>query len=620
VSERGPDDRDANADDGRDASADDGRDGSGDASTDDNGDASAGADADGDDDGDGDGNPGGNGRGGDGPVVLDGASLTVAELVAVARRDVPVEIADGARVAVREGRARVEDLLEGGEAVYGVTTGFGELVDTRIPRERVDELQANLVRSHAAGTGRELRREEVRALLVGRLNALLAGYSGVREAVVDRLAAMLNAGVHPVVRSRGSLGASGDLAPLAHATLVLIGEGEADVDVDGGADVVGNGDGNVDDGGDVEGVDADANAGDEVERLPGGEALARAGLEPLRLRAKEGLALLNGTQLTAGLAALAVHDAGRVLRAADAAGALTTEVTMGTTASCDPALHRRRPHEGQAQAARNVKRLAAGSEIVESHRNCDRVQDAYSIRCLPQVHGAVRDAIAHLRTAVETELNSVTDNPLVFPRRAVDDRATGTDRAAVLSGGNFHGEPLALRLDYAASALTELAAIAERRVDRMVNPNLQESHLPPFLAREGGVESGLMIPQYTAAALVNECRSEGRPAVDNTPVSGGQEDHVSMSATSAFATRRVVERVRTVVSIELLVAAEAAEFVGDDLAHGAGTGAAYELVREVVPPLDGDRSTSADVDAVSSLVASGALGEAVDGTIEGAME
>jgi histidine ammonia-lyase len=527
------------------------------------------------------------------PVVLDGDSLSVADVARVARDGAPVAVADDAREAVRTSRERVEDVLSGEEAVYGVNTGFGELVDQRVSRERVDELQTNLVRSHAAGAGRELDREEVRALLVTRVNALLLGYSGVREVVVDHLVTMLNGGVHPVVRSRGSLGASGDLAPLAHAAIVLLGEGEAVVDGGGAAD------------------------GDDPERLPGHEALARVGLDPLTLRAKEGLALINGTQLTVGLAALAVHDAERVLHAADVAGALTTEVTMGTTAACDPALYALRSHDGQRAVADHVKRLTRESEIVESHRNCDRVQDAYSIRCLPQVHGAARDAVSHLRGAVEVELNSATDNPLVFPREAVDERASGTDAAAVISGGNFHGAPLAHRLDYAVAALTDLAAVAERRVDRMLNPNLQEDHLPPFLTPESGVRSGYMIPQYTAAALVNECRSEGRTATDNTPVSGGQEDHVSMSATGAFAVRRTVRRVRKVVAVELLCGTQAAEFVDDDLAHGPGTGAAYETVREVVPALDADRPHDADMDAVALLVADGIVEERVRRAVEG---
>ena len=523
-------------------------------------------------------------------VELDGDSLGVDDVVAVARHGEPVSIVPDSRETVREARKRVEDVVSAGDPVYGVNTGFGELVDERIPPERLEELQSNLLRSHAAGTGRELDREEVRAMLLTRLNALLSGYSGVRIDVVDALAVLLNEGVHPVVPSRGSLGASGDLAPLAHLALVLVGEGEADIDVDGSTD--------------------------ETRRVPGTEALAAAGLDPLSLRAKEGLALINGTQLTLGLAALFVHDAERLCRAADAAGALTTEVTMGTTASCVPAVHDARPHHGSAESARMVRRLTADSEVVESHRNCDRVQDAYSIRCLPQVHGAVRDAISHLRDAVEIELDSATDNPLVFPRKMVDDRVSGTERAAVVSAGNFHGEPLALPLDYAVGAITELASISERRVDRLLNPKLQEPYLPSFLARDPGVESGLMIAQYTAASLVNECRSVGRASTDNVPVSGNQEDHVSMSATAALGARRTFDRARRVVAIELLCGVEAAEYLDPDLSLGGGTESVRKLVREVVPPLSGDRRLDGDIEAVASLIGTGLLDDVLHRTAE----
>ncbi|WP_049996662.1 histidine ammonia-lyase [Halococcus sediminicola] len=512
------------------------------------------------------------------PVVLDGESLTPEDVAAVARDDREVVIADSAREDVRESRARVEDVLDSNETVYGLNTGFGQLVTERVPESERERLQTNLIRSHASGVGRELERAEVRTMLLTRINALVKGYSGIREVVVDHLLTMLNRGVQPVVKSRGSLGASGDLAPLAHQALVLLGEGTAEVD---------------------------------GERLDGEAALARAGLEPLSLGAKEGLALINGTQLTVGLAALCVVDAERALRGADVAGALTTEVSMGTTAACDPAIQDVRPHAGQAASARNVRALTADSEIVESHRNCDRVQDAYSIRCLPQVHGAARDAIAHLREAVEVELNSATDNPLVFPGSAVDDRASGTESVGVLSGGNFHGAPLALRLDYATNVLTDLAAIAERRVDRLLNPNLQEEHLPPFLTPESGVSSGYMIVQYSAAALVNENRSLGAPSTDSTPVSGGQEDHVSMSTQSALNARTAVENALTVVGIELLCGAQAMEFVDDALAPGTGTDAAYDAIREHVPPLDADRPLHRDIEVAAELVATGRLDEVV---------
>jgi histidine ammonia-lyase len=520
-------------------------------------------------------------------VILDGETLTPADVVSIARHGATVRIDDAARAAVRRSRERVEDILDSEETVYGVNTGFGELVTERIPAVEIEALQTNLLRSHAAGAGRELTAEEVRAMLVARLNALVKGYSGVREAVIDHLVAFLNKGLHPVVPSRGSLGASGDLAPLAHAAIVLIGEGQAEV------------------GGD---------------RLDGAAALERIGLEPLTLGAKDGLALINGTELTSGLGALAVHDATTLVRAADIAGALSTEVTMSSTVPSHDLIAEVRPFAGQAASARNLRRLTADSQVVESHRNCDRIQDAYSLRCLPQVHGAVRDAVDHLREAVETELNSATDNPLVFDRADAPERASGAGDGAVLSAGNFHGEPLALRLDYANNAVTELAAIAERRVDRLLNPNVQEDHLPPFLTDHSGSMSGLMIAQYTAAALLNDCRASGPHATDSTPVSGNQEDHVSMSAGAAFSFREVVESVQTVVAIELLCAAEAVEYVDrvaerpdhdvppdEDLDLGGGTNAAYETVRTQVAPLGADREVHADIDRLRGLVASGQL-------------
>jgi histidine ammonia-lyase len=361
-------------------------------------------------------------------------------------------------------------------------------------------------------------------------------------------------------------------------------------------------------------------AGGGADRRPGDDALATAGLEPHSLQAKEGLALINGTQLTVGIGALVVVDAERTLRAADAAGALTTEVTMSTTANCDPKIHEVRPHAGQAASARNVRRLTADSAIVESHRNCDRIQDAYSIRCLPQVHGAARDAIEHLREAVAVELNSATDNPLVFPADGVDDRASGTAQAAVLSGGNFHGAPLAHRLDYAVAALTDLASICERRVDRLLNPHIQESHLEPFLADHGGLESGYMIAQYTAAALVNELRSTGRTATDSTPVSGNQEDHVSMSATGALEARRAADAAATVVGIELLGATRALEFVDDDLEPGAGTGAVANAVRAALPEDPGDQPLHEPIEDATAMVLGGLIEEQTNTALEDDLE
>ncbi|MFO7925266.1 MAG: histidine ammonia-lyase [Halobacteriota archaeon] len=516
-------------------------------------------------------------------IVVDGESLTPADVEAVARHDATVAVAEQAREDVRTSRERIEDILDTDEAVYGVNTGFGELVQKRIPEADIQSLQRNLIRSHAAGAGENLAVPEVRGMMVTRLNALVKGFSGIRERVIDLLVDMLNEGVHPVVKSKGSLGASGDLAPLAHLALIFIGEGAAFVDGD---------------------------------RLPGEAALARRGLEPISLRAKEGLALINGTQLTVALASLVVCDAERILRAADIAGALTTEVTMSTTASAHPRIHDVRPHPGHSETAKNLRRLTDGSEIIDSHRNCDRVQDPYSIRCMPQVHGAVRDSLAHLREIVTTELNSATDNPLVFDAERVDDRASGTEHAAVLSGGNFHGEPLALPLDYVSGALTEIAAIAERRIDRLLNPNIQEEHLPAFLTDDNGLQSGYMIVQYTAADLVSTNRSIGRPSTDNIPVSGNQEDHVSMSATSAHHAREITENTRHVVAAELVCAAQAMDFL-EGLDPGTGTGAAYEAIRERVPFLDEDRTVGTDVEAARDIIADSTLLNRVEAAIDG---
>ncbi len=528
----------------------------------------------------------------DTPAVVDadGESLTVAGLVAVARERAPVEVPDPTREAIRTARDRVEEVVESGEPVYGVNTGFGDLVAERIPESDLRTLQSNLLRSHAAGAGDPLAEPVVRAMMLARLNTLAKGYSGVREVVADHLLTLLNERVNPVVYSHGSLGASGDLIPLAHMALVLVGEGEAEIERDGDRVVV-----------------------------EGNEALDAVGLEPLELQAKEGLALINGTQLTVALAALLAWDAAHTVTSADVAGSLTTEVTMSTTATSDPVLHAVRPHDGQQASARNVKRLTANSEIVESHRNCDRVQDPYSIRCLPQVHGAVRDAVDHLRSAVEVELNSATDNPLVFPADAVDERASGTEGAAILSGGNFHGEPLGLRLEYVRTGLTELATVAERRVDRLLNPHVQESHLAPYLTEESGLESGYMLAQYTAASLINEARSQDNAAVDNTPVSGNQEDHVSMSVQSAYNARTALEAARTAVGIELLAATQAASFVDEELSPGMGTGAAMAAVREIAPPLTDDRPLRGEIEAAADLVGAD-LVDAVGDTLSEPLE
>ena len=496
------------------------------------------------------------------PLPLSGRDLTIDNVIEVARGRRAVELEPAAARRMADSRSVIERLVADGATVYGVTTGFGDLADVRIEPSQTAELQQNLVRSHAAGVGDPLPDEVVRAMLVLRANTLAVGLSGVRVEVAELLIAMLNRAVHPVVPSRGSLGASGDLAPLAHLALVLIGEGEATVD--------GAGPGS------------------------GADALARAGLTPLTLRAKEGLALLNGTQLMAGLGALGHHDSLRLAITADVIGAMSLEAMLGTDAAFAEQLIAARPHAGQVAAARHLRALLAGSEIGASHADSDhRVQDAYSLRCMPQVHGAARDALGELERVLAVEINAATDNPLVFP--------TGE----VISGGNFHGEPLALALDYATMAVAELASISERRTARLVDAHL--SGLPAFLAEKPGVESGLMIAHYTAAALVNELQTLAHPSsVDTIPTSANQEDHVSMGATSALHLRDAIDRAEGVLAIEALCAAQGLDFRAP-LRSGAGVARAQAIVRSRVAHLGADRSPAPDIDAVRELVHSGEL-------------
>jgi histidine ammonia-lyase len=458
-------------------------------------------------------------------------------------------------------RAVIEQAIASGETVYGVTTGFGDLADVRISPEQTATLQRNLVRSHAAGVGEPLPEEVVRAMLLLRANALAVGLSGVRPALAELLVGMLNGGVHPVIPSRGSVGASGDLAPLAHLALVVIGEGEATV-------------------------------GDR--RFMGRKALAAAGLEPMELKAKEGLALLNGTQLMSALGALAAADARQLVLTADVVGAMSLEAVQGTASAFDHALIEARPHPGQVASAARLRRLLADSEIGASHRDSPhRVQDPYSLRCMPQVHGAVLDALGPLEAALAIEMNAATDNPLVF----ADGR--------IISGGNFHGEPLALPLDHARLALTALATISERRTARLVDARL--SGLPAFLAVEPGLESGLMIAQYTAAALVNELKTVAHPAsADTIPTSANQEDHVSMGATAALLLRDAVDRVAMVLAAEALCAARGIDLRAP-LRPGHGVAAAHARIRAIVPPLEADRPPGPDIEALAEFIGTGQL-------------
>jgi histidine ammonia-lyase len=499
------------------------------------------------------------------PLILDGQALSLEEIEAIALHANPVEISADARSRVSEGRSFIEEILAAGETVYGVNTGFGKLSDVRIPAERLAELQVNLVRSHAGGVGQPLSEAESRGMLLLRANVLVKGFSGVRPELPELLVAMLNAAVHPVIPEKGSVGASGDLAPLAHLALVAIGEGEAIY---------------------------------RAERMAGGEALRRAGLKPVQLAAKEGLALLNGTQAMTAVGALAVARGRRVSQLADLAGAMSLEALMGTPVAFDERIQRARPHAGQIVAAEHLVKLLADSEIRESHREHDsRVQDAYCLRCMPQVHGAVRDVLRHVAGVLETEAGSATDNPLIFGERSPEGRVRG----AVVSGGNFHGAPLAYAFDYAAIALTDLASITERRIDRLLNPDINEG-LPAFLSQDPGLSSGFMIAQIVAAALINECQVLAHPSsTGNIPTDGGKEDHVSMGMTGALKLRQIVEHAERIVAIELMCAAQGLEF-RRPLRPGKEIERAHAAVRAVVPKLERDRVLAPDIDALASAV------------------
>src|SRR5213080_3970471 len=494
-------------------------------------------------------------------MELHGQKLTLAEIATVALGDAPVKVSSSARPGVIASRRVVEDIVARDDIVYGVSTGFGKLSDVRIPHDALAELQLNLVRSHACGIGNPLSEPEVRAMMLLRANVLALGFSGIRPEVIELLCEMLNHRVHPVVPEKGSVGASGDLAPLAHLALSLIGEGEAFFD---------------------------------GKRTDSGEAFRRAKLKPVQLEAKEGLALLNGTQAMHAVGGLSILRAKRLANIADVAGAMTLEGLRDTPAAFDPRLHDARPHQGQKAVAAHLNSLLQDSEIRESHRQNDpRVQDAYSVRCMPQVHGAVRDVLAHCEQILSVESASATDNPLVF-----------IETGDVVSGGNFHGAPLAFGFDYAAIALTDLINIAERRIDRLVNPDKSEG-LPAFLARRPGVESGFMIAQVAAASLANEARVLAHPAsVDNVTTSGGKEDHVSMGMTSALKLRSIVALAENLFAIELLTAAEGLQH-RRPLKAGAGVEQAFAVVREIAPPLTHDRALSGDIARVAEAIRRG---------------
>jgi histidine ammonia-lyase len=498
-------------------------------------------------------------------ITVDG-SLTLADVerVAAGGNTVTVQLDPAARTRIEAARAVVEAAVRERRVVYGITTGFGALSDVIIPPDRIRELQVNLIRSHAAGVGEPLPEIEVRAIMLLRASVLALGHSGVRPEVVQLLLDCLNQGIHPVIPSRGSVGASGDLAPLSHLALVLIGEGGA---------LLGG------------------------ERVSGATALERCGLTPLVLEAKEGLALNNGTQVHTGIGVLALLRAERVLETLEVAGAMSLEGLRGTPDAFAAEIHEIRPQPGQRVSAARLRTLLADSEIRESHLHDDpRVQDAYSLRCMPQVHGAARNALGYVRDVLEIEVNSVTDNPLIFP-----------ETGRILSGGNFHGQPVSQALDLLAIACADLGAISERRIARLVDPAL--SGLPAFLSRDPGVNSGLMMAQIVAAALVTDLRLRAQPAsVDSVPTDANKEDHVSMGVAAALKARESVALLETMAALELLTAAQALEFLRP-LRPGRGVGIGYDRVRERVAPLEQDRVLHHDIEALEDLVRGGALAD-----------
>lgn len=501
-------------------------------------------------------------------LMIDGNQLTIDQVLEVSIKNRKVKLAETAIDKIQKSRQLVEDILKQRRAVYGITTGFGELANHFISPEESEQLQVNLIRSHAVGVGECFCREVVRSIILLRANALAKGYSGVRPALINKLLEFLNKDVYPFIPSQGSVGASGDLAPLAHLALAVIGEGEC----------LENG-----------------------NRVPTQQILDKKNISPLTLLAKEGLAMINGTQMMAGIGCLVVNEAQLLLKNAQIAGALSLEALKGTAKAFDAKIHQLRAFPGQQICAENIRRMVENSEIIESHKNCEKVQDAYTLRCMPQVYGAIRDTIDHAAKTLTIEINSVTDNPLVF-----------AEQGEVISGGNFHGEPLALVMDFLAIALAEIASISERTVDRMVNPHV--SGLPPFLIKNSGINSGLMIAQYTAAALVSENKILAHPAsVDSIPTSAGQEDHVSMGSISARKAWQVLRNVENVLAIEMICAAQGVEFHPQK--PGKGTAAAWETIRKHVEFIKADRVIYPDIEKVRKLIVDGVIVQAVEKAI-----
>jgi histidine ammonia-lyase len=500
------------------------------------------------------------------PLKINGDTLTFDELREVVYEHRPVLLAPDARQKVDAARKVVDKLVRENRVSYAITTGVGKLSDVHIEPAQNRQLQVNLIRSHSAGVGEPLSQEETRAMMVLRANSLAKGFSGVRSEVINLLCEMVNRKIHPVIPSQGSVGASGDLAPLAHLALAMIGEGEVIY---------------------------------ENAHINSAQAMRRAQLKPLVPEAKEAISLINGTQAMLAVGTLALLAAENLAATADVVGAMTLDALRGTDVAFDERIHAARPHSGQMRVAANLRRLIAGSDIRQSHKDCNRVQDAYSLRCIPQVHGAVRDTIDFCRRTFEIEMNSAVDNPLVFVRK-------GSDEGDVLSGGNFHGEPLAFALDYLAIALTALAGISERRIERLVNPALNEN-LPPFLASDAGINSGFMMPQVTAAALASENKVLAHPAsVDSITTSGNKEDYVSMGMASANKLKRIVANTTNVLAIEACAAAQAIEFLAPlttspllQQAHGA--------IRKVSPKIEQDRVFAGEFARLAEVIRAGSL-------------
>lgn len=498
-------------------------------------------------------------------VIIDGSSLTVNDIVNVSRNFYTVELSEESKANINTSRKVVDSMVSSEKVEYGITTGFGKFSDVIISKDETRKLQRNLIMSHSCGVGNPFDEEIVRAIMLLRANALAKGYSGIRLSTVETLVDMLNKGVHPVIPEKGSLGASGDLAPLSHMVLVMMGEGEAFY---------------------------------HGERMSGRQAMDKAGIKVVELMEKEGLALINGTQVMTAIGSLAVYDSMNIMKAADIISAMTFEALRGIITAFDSRINMVRPHKGQQQVAENIKKLTEGSELI-TEQGSIRVQDAYSLRCIPQVHGASRDAINYVKSVVDVEINSATDNPLIF-----------ADDGVVISGGNFHGQPVALAMDFLGIALSEYADISERRIERLVNYQLND--LPPFLTEHGGLNSGFMIAQYSAASMVSENKVLAHPAsVDSIPSSANQEDHVSMGTTAARKVREIVKNVERVLAIEMLSAAQALEFRKEGR-RGFGVDGVYKLVRSIIPPLKEDRIMYKDINKCIELIADGKVVEAAE--------